>query len=90
MAENKTAPAAADTKAAVVKEPTLVEKAIANIKLSAPHVKYAWINEAGEYHFHKRPGFSKYNVQVITETEDDEPVVNEPGAAGKANDNLEF
>lgn len=73
--------------------PEKVQEAIKNIRICAPHVKYAWIDADGAYHFHKRPGFTKYYVPATEEEVDDEPAVNEPVApesAGKPNDNLEF
>lgn len=81
-------------KTAALAIPEKVTEAIKNIRICAPHVKYAWIAADGQYHFHKRPGFTKYYVPTTEEPVDEEVAVNEPvaneAAIGKPNDNLEF
>jgi hypothetical protein len=71
------------------KEPTKVELAIEAIQMSAPHVRYAWINSIGQYHYHPRPGFKKYYVGEGVEKVETEVAIGEPVAA-KQNDGLEF
>jgi hypothetical protein len=92
MAENKKADkAAAEQPAAETAVKTKVQEAIEIIAEHAPHVKTAWINDNGEYHFHKRPGFKKYILQKEDEPADEvEEAVTVNVPAGKPNDNLEF
>jgi hypothetical protein len=46
-----------------------VAEAIAIIKETQPHVKVAYFNQAGEYHFHKRPGFVSVPIQDDEDTD---------------------
>lgn len=95
MAKEETKQPAAATVADAAKQPTKVELAIEAIQLSAPHVKYAWINSFGEYHYHPRPGFKKYYVGLDAEPAVAEKAIGEPAAAEaapvkKQDDGLEF
>lgn len=65
-----------------------ISDAIEIIKATQPHVKVAYFNEAGDYHFHKRPGFAAVPIQdedtdlgveddEIDEDQDEQPV--DPG-----------
>jgi hypothetical protein len=65
-----------------------ISEAIEIIKATQPHVKVAYFNENGDYHFHKRPGFTAVPVQDedidlevedIDPNEDDDPVKTDPG-----------
>jgi uncharacterized FlaG/YvyC family protein len=61
----KAAPAVQTT----VKVNDKVAKAIEVIKEHHPHVKVAYFNADGEYHFHKRKGFAA--VTIIDEDSDE-------------------
>lgn len=58
-----------------------VKKAIEDVRQYHPHVKVAYFNADGEYHFHKRKGFTAVTiieedeVEQDMEVEDDEPVL---------------
>lgn len=73
-----------------------IATAITNIRKNAPHVEYAWFNENGDYHFHKRPGFVKVYVAAKPEPEEEEEEIVldaatlAPVAPAKPNDKLEF
>jgi hypothetical protein len=65
-----------------------IAEAIEIIKETQPHVKVAYFNQAGDYHFHKRPGFSAVPIQdedtdleveneEVDEDQDEQPV--DPG-----------
>lgn len=72
-------------------EKTKVQEAIAIIAEHAPHVKVAWINDNGDYHFHKRPGFKKYILRKASEADEEvEEAVTVDVPVTKPNDNLEF
>jgi hypothetical protein len=95
MAKNdkKAAPAAAPT----VSKPKVNSKiaaAIEVIKTHQPHVKTAYFNADGEYHFHPRKGFKavaiideEEDIDLEAEPETDEPIEDEPVDTGKK---LEF
>lgn len=55
-----------------------VAEAIEIIRETQPHVKVAYFNAAGEYHFHKRPEFAAVPIQADDE-EIDLEVENEEG-----------
>lgn len=90
MAKKDTTKAAADKKAAPVKTTVKVNdriaKAIEIIKEHHPHVKVAYFNQDGAYHFHKRPGFAAVpiveediDLEVENEEENDEDAETAPG-----------
>lgn len=78
-----------------VKVTEKIAKAIEVIKETQPHVKTAYFNQAGDYHFHKRPGFAAVpitdeddeDIDLEVETEEDEEVQEQADAGGKK---LEF
>jgi hypothetical protein len=68
-----------------------VAEAIEIIKETQPHVKVAYFNEAGQYHFHKRPGFAAVPIQdedTDLEVDTDEEEETEPAEPGGSK--LEF
>lgn len=83
---------AADKKAAAPVKTTVkinekIAKAIEIIKETQPHVKVAYFNQDGAYHFHKRPGFGAVPIQAedeeidleVEKSEEDEEVETNPG-----------
>jgi hypothetical protein len=83
----------ADKKAAAVqttvKVNSKVAEAVETIKATQPHVKTAYFNADGEYHFHKRPGFKAVPIQddeeevnLEAEIGDNEPDEDEPVDTG--------
>lgn len=65
-----------------------VAKAIEVIKNHQPHVKVAYFNGDGEYHFHKRKGFSAVVIQ--DDDNEQEIQVEEYISDPVVNDKLEF
>lgn len=67
-----------------------VAKAIEDVKKYHPHVKVAYFNGDGEYHFHKRKGFAavtiveEEEIDLDIEVEDDDEYPIDP------KDKLEF
>jgi hypothetical protein len=57
MAKTNKAAKAAPVVKTTIKVTAKVAEAIEIIKEYQPHVKVAYFNEAGDYHFHKRAGF---------------------------------
>jgi hypothetical protein len=90
-----------DTKAAksapvktTIKISSKLAELIEIIKTTQPHVKVAYFNEAGDYHFHKRPGFSAVPIHgededtdLEVETDEDDEDQEQADAGGKK---LEF
>jgi hypothetical protein len=82
----------ADKKAAAVQTTVKVNSKVAEavevIKATQPHVKTAYFNADGEYHFHPRKGFKAVPIQdeeeidLETEIADDEPDEDEPVDTG--------
>jgi hypothetical protein len=92
MGKKDNTKAAADKKAAAPVKTTVkvndkIAKAIEVIKEHQPHVKVAYFNQDGAYHFHKRPGFAavpivedeEIDLEVENEEESDEEVDANPG-----------
>lgn len=92
MGKKDTTKSTAEKKAAAPVKTTVkindkIAKAIEVIKEHQPHVKVAYFNQDGVYHFHKRPGFAAVTIQgddeeidlvVENEEENDEEVVTDP------------
>jgi hypothetical protein len=68
-----------------------VAEAIEIIKETQPHVKIAYFNQDGDYHFHKRPGFAAVPIQdEDTDLEVDTDEVDEDEPAEPGDSKLEF
>lgn len=84
MAQKNTKPAPKKDAAiqTTVKVNDKVAKAIEVIRETQPHVKVAYFNQDGEYHFHKRPGFKAVPIQdeeeeidlEVEEDADEDPI----------------
>jgi hypothetical protein len=92
---NKSAAPKAAAVQTTVKVNDKIAKAIEIIKEHQSHVKVAYFNVAGEYHFHKRPGFKAVPIQdeeedidLEVEAETDTELDETPVGAGGAK--LEF
>lgn len=98
MGKKDTTKDAAEKKAAAPVKTTVkindkIAKAIEVIKEHQPHIKVAYFNQDGAYHFHKRPGFAAVTIQgdeedinlQVENEEDIDEVVTDPNG-----DKLEF